>query len=76
MDPENEQLMADRHAVASGGHEKEHEEKRVVDIHIGKRGPETSHKGNLIIEENNTHKQIMNLQVQPRHVNACLVRGE
>ena len=38
----NEEQIADRHAVASGEEEKQHEEKRMRDIHVGKRGSETA----------------------------------
>ena len=48
MDPENREQMADRHAVASGEDERQHEESRMIDIHFGKRGSETAHmKSNL-----------------------------
>ena len=36
VEPRNEQ-MADRHAVASGEDESQHDENRMRDIHIGKR---------------------------------------
>ena len=43
----NEEQMADRHAVASGEEENQHEENRMRDIHIGKRGSETAHEAQL-----------------------------
>ena len=38
MKPGNEEQVADRHAVASGEEEKQHDENRLRDIHFGKRG--------------------------------------
>ena len=38
----NEEQVADRHAVASGEEEKQHEENRMRDVYIGKRGTETA----------------------------------
>ena len=52
MEPGNEEQMADRHAVASGEEEKQHEENRMRDVHIGKRGPETANEEQ--IEEDST----------------------
>ena len=40
MEPENEEQMAHRRAVASG--ESQHDENSMRDIHIGKRGSETA----------------------------------
>ena len=37
--------MADRHAVASVEDERQHDENRTRDIHIGKRGLETANEG-------------------------------
>ena len=37
MEPRNEERMADRHAVASGDEEKQHEENRMRDVHISKK---------------------------------------
>ena len=42
MKPGNDEPMADRHAVASGEEEKQHEENRMRDIHMGKTVPETT----------------------------------
>ena len=39
-----EPQVADRHAVVSGEKEKEHEENRMRDVHIGKKGSETSNE--------------------------------
>ena len=36
MEPGSEEQMADRHAVASGEEENQHEENRTRGIHIGK----------------------------------------
>ena len=44
MEPRNEERMADRHAVESGEDDKQHEENRMRDVHIGKRGSETSNE--------------------------------
>ena len=41
-EPGNEEQVADRHAVASGEEEKQHEENRKRDIHIGEREQETA----------------------------------
>ena len=38
MEPRKDEPMADRTAVASGEEENQHEESRLRDIHIGKRG--------------------------------------
>ena len=38
----DDEQRADRHAVASGEEEKRHEENRMRDVHIGKRGSETA----------------------------------
>ena len=43
-DPRNGEQMADRHAVASGENEREHDENGMVEINIGKRGLETAHE--------------------------------
>ena len=40
----NEEQMGDRHAVASGEDEKQHDENRMKDVHIGKRGSETANE--------------------------------
>ena len=40
--PGHEEQMADRHAVASGEEEKQHDENRLRHVHIGKRGSETA----------------------------------
>ena len=42
VEPGNEEQMADRLSVAPGEEEKKHEEKRVRDIHVGKRGLEAA----------------------------------
>ena len=44
MEPESEEQVAVRHADASGGdiRENEHEEDRMRDIHVGKRGSEAA----------------------------------
>ena len=44
MEPGREEQVADRHAVASGEEEKQHEENRMRDVHIGKRGSETANE--------------------------------
>ena len=44
MEPGNEEQMADRHAVASGEDERQHDENRMRDSHIGKRGSETANE--------------------------------
>ena len=44
MEPRNEERMADRHAVEAGEDEKQHEENRMRDVHIGKRGSETANE--------------------------------
>ena len=44
MEPRNEERMADRHAVASCEDERQHDENKTTDIHIGKRGSETAHE--------------------------------
>ena len=41
-EPRNEEEMADRHAVASGEDERQHDENMMRDIHIGKRVSETA----------------------------------
>ena len=40
----NEEQTADRHAVASGENERQHDENRMVYIRFGTRGSETSHE--------------------------------
>ena len=40
--PRNEEQMAERHAVACGEEEKQHEEDTMRDIHVGKRGSEAA----------------------------------
>ena len=40
--PRNEEQMAERHAVACGEEEKQHEEDKMRDIHVGKRGSEAA----------------------------------
>ena len=42
LKPGDEEQKEDRHAVASGEEEKQHEENRMRDVHIGKRGSETA----------------------------------
>ena len=42
VEPGNEEEMAGRHAVASGEEERQHEEDRMRDIHVGKRGSEAA----------------------------------
>ena len=42
VEPGSEEQMADRHAVASGEDEKQHDENRMKGIHIGKSGSETA----------------------------------
>ena len=42
--PGNEEQMADRHAVPSGEEERQHDENRMRDIHMGKRGSETANE--------------------------------
>ena len=44
MEPGNEEHIADRHAVACGEEEKQHEENIMRDIHIGERGSETGNE--------------------------------
>ena len=44
VEPRNEEQMSDRHAVASGEDESQHDENRMRDIHIGKRGHETTNE--------------------------------
>ena len=51
MEPGNEEQVADRHAVASGEDEKQHDENRMRDIHIGKRESETAHEKQLVEED-------------------------
>ena len=41
VEPGSEEQMADRHVVASGEDESQHDENRMRDIHIGKRRSET-----------------------------------
>ena len=38
VEPRNEEQIAGRHVVASGEEENQHEENRVRDVHIGRRG--------------------------------------
>ena len=46
VEPRNEeQQMADRHAVAFGEEEKQHDENMMRDIHMGQTGPETANEG-------------------------------
>ena len=40
----NEEHMADRHAVVSGVEEKQYEENRMRDVHIGEKGSETANE--------------------------------
>ena len=47
VEPGNEEQMADRQTVASGEEEKQHEENRMIDVHFGKRGSETTSKEQL-----------------------------
>ena len=42
MEPRSGEQMSDRHAVASGEDETQHDENRTRDIHSGKRGSETT----------------------------------
>ena len=44
MEPGNEEQTADRHVVASGEDEKQHDENRMKDIHIGKRRSEKTNE--------------------------------
>ena len=44
MDPENVEQVSDRHAVAFGEDDRQHDENRMIDIHIGNGGPETAHE--------------------------------
>ena len=46
-EPANEEQMADRHAVASGEEEKQHEESIMRDIQMGKRGSEAADEEQL-----------------------------
>ena len=50
--------MTDRHAVASGEDEREHDENRMRDIHFGKRGSETAHEEQL----DELRKTVLNLE--------------
>ena len=50
--------MTDRHAVASGEDEREHDENRMRDIHIGKRGSETAHEE----QPDELRKTVLNLE--------------
>ena len=56
----NGEHMSDRHAVASGEKERQHDENRMVDIHIGKRRQETATFDRL----GKKYNQILNLLVQ------------
>ena len=53
MEPGNEEQMADRHAVASGEKEKQHEENRMRDVHMGgtrigdSKNEDLTHRGRL-----------------------------
>ena len=40
----SEEQMADRHAVAAGEDERQREEKKMRNIHVGKRGSETANE--------------------------------
>ena len=43
-EPRVENRWRDRHAVASGEEERKHDENRMRDFHIGKKGSETAHE--------------------------------
>ena len=47
VEPGNEEQISGRHAVSSGEEEKQQEENRVRDVHIGKRGSETANEEQL-----------------------------
>ena len=44
VEPRNDEQMSDRHAVASGEDERQHDENILRDFHIGERGSETAYE--------------------------------
>ena len=44
IEPSSEEPVEDRHAVASGEDERQHEENEMRDIYIGERGSETANE--------------------------------
>ena len=44
MEPRIEEQMADRHALTSGEEERQHDENRMRDIHVGESGSETANE--------------------------------
>ena len=68
VEPGNEERMVDRHAVASGKEETQHEENGMRDVHIGKRGSDTANEEQL----DKLRKTVLFEQEAPNTLSSCV----